>query len=169
MQGRLIGINSAIFSSGEGGGSIGIGFAIPSAMVKAVLVSITSGGKTVRPWLGAGGQPVTAEMFQALQLARPYGVLVNSVQPGGPADQAGIKVGDVVVAVNGREVDDPDALRFRVATLTVGASVRTECRPARRSRADDCGRSYRRRRKRRRATPARSAATILSPGRRWPT
>jgi serine protease Do len=121
LQGRVIGINSAIFSSGEGGGSIGIGFAIPSAMVKAVLANITSGGKAVRPWLGASGQPVTAEMFQTLQLARPYGVLVNSVQPGGPADQAGIKVGDVIVAVNGRETDDPDALRFRVATLTVGA------------------------------------------------
>jgi serine protease Do len=123
LQGRLVGINSAIFSSGEGGGSIGIGFAIPSAMVKAVLVGITSGGKAVRPWLGASGQPVTAEMFQSLRLSRPYGVLVNGVQAGSPADQAEIKVGDVILAVNGHEVDDPQALRFRIATLSVGASV----------------------------------------------
>jgi serine protease Do len=123
LQGRLVGINSAIFSSGEGGGSIGIGFAIPSSMVKAVLASITSGGKAVRPWLGASGQPVTADMFQALKLSRPYGVLVNGIQSGSPAEQAEIKVGDVILAVNGREVDDPEALRFRIATLSVGASV----------------------------------------------
>jgi serine protease Do len=123
LQGRLIGVNSAIFSSGEGGGSIGIGFAIPSAMVKAVLAGITSGGKPVRPWLGAAGQAVTSDMFQALQLARPAGVLVNGVQPGSPAEAAGLKVGDVVLAVNGHPVDDPEALRFRIATLTVGASA----------------------------------------------
>jgi serine protease Do len=123
LQGRLVGINSAIFSSGQGGGSIGIGFAIPSAMVKAVLTGITSGGKAVRPWLGAAGQPVTAEMFQALKLSRPYGVLVNGVHSGSPAEQAGIKVGDVVLAVNGHEIDDPEALRFRIATLSVGSSA----------------------------------------------
>jgi serine protease Do len=123
LQGRLIGINSAIFSSGEGGGSIGIGFAIPSTMVKAVLNGITSGGRALRPWLGASGQAVTAEMFQSLRLTRPLGVLVNGVQAGSPAEEAGIKVGDVVLAVNGHEVDDPEALRFRIATLSVGASV----------------------------------------------
>lgn len=123
LEGRLVGINSAIYSSGEGGGSIGIGFAIPSAMVKAVLAGITSGGKAVRPWLGAAGQPVTAEMFQALKLNRPYGVLVNGVHTGSPAEQADIKVGDVILAVNGREVDDPEALRFRIATLSVGTSA----------------------------------------------
>ncbi|HXP96429.1 MAG TPA: PDZ domain-containing protein, partial [Telmatospirillum sp.] len=123
LQGRLIGINSAIFSSGQGGGSIGIGFAIPSTMVKAVLGGITSGGKAVRPWLGAAGQPVTAEMFQALKLARPYGVLINGVHAGSPAEQAGLKVGDVVLAVNGHEIDDPEALRFRIATLNVGSTA----------------------------------------------
>ncbi|MDR3439250.1 Do family serine endopeptidase [Telmatospirillum sp.] len=123
LQGRLIGVNSAIYSSGQGGGSIGIGFAIPSTMVKAVLTNITSGGKAVRPWLGATGQAVTSEMFQALQLNRPIGVLINGVQAGSPAEQAGIKVGDVVVSVNGHEVDDPEALRFRIATLTVGTSA----------------------------------------------
>ncbi len=123
LQGRLVGINSAIFSSGQGGGSIGIGFAIPSAMVKAVLTNITAGGKAQRPWLGASGQPVTAEMFQALKLSRPYGVLVNGVQAGSPAEQAEIKVGDVILTVNGHEVDDPEALRFRIATLSIGTPV----------------------------------------------
>jgi serine protease Do len=123
LQGRVIGINSAIFSSGQGGGSIGIGFAIPSTMVKAVLARLTNGGKAERPWLGAGGQAVTAEMFQTLQLNRPVGVLINQVHSGGPADQAGIKVGDVIVAINGREVDDPEALRFRIATQSVGAEI----------------------------------------------
>jgi serine protease Do len=123
LQGRLVGINSAIVSPGEGGGSIGIGFAIPVAMVKAVLTSITSGGKAVRPWLGASGQAVTADMFQALHLPRPAGVLINEVHPDGPAERAGLKVGDVVIAIDGREVEDPDALKFRVATLAAGAQA----------------------------------------------
>jgi serine protease Do len=123
VQGRLVGINSAIYSAGQNGGSIGIGFAIPSAMVRAVLAGIISGGHTTRPWLGANGQAVSAEMFQALQLPRPTGVLVNKIQPGSPAAEAGLKVGDVVTAVNGREVEDPEALRFRIATLAVGSDA----------------------------------------------
>jgi serine protease Do len=124
LKGRVVGINSAIFSSGEGGGSIGIGFAIPASMVKAVLSGITNGGKPSRPWLGAGGQAVTAEMFQSLHLVRPTGVLINNIQPGGPADKAGLVVGDVITTVNGHEIEDPEALRFRVATLSVGAQAR---------------------------------------------
>jgi serine protease Do len=121
MQGRLVGINSAIYS--QSGGSVGIGFAIPSAMVKTVLAGAISGGKTQRPWLGASGQPVTAEMFQDLRLPRPTGVLINGVQKGSPAEEAGLKVGDVVTSVNGRAVDDPEALRFRIATQSVGATL----------------------------------------------
>jgi Do/DeqQ family serine protease len=123
LQGRLIGINSNILSSSEGGGSIGIGFAIPSTMVKVVLASITNGGKVQRPWLGGDGQAVTSEMYQQLHLSRPMGVLINSVHQGGPADLGGLKVGDVVTAVNGREIEDPDALRFRIATLAVGGNA----------------------------------------------
>ena len=121
LQGRLIGINSSILSSSEGGGSIGIGFAIPVSMVKAVLANIGKGGKIQRPWLGGDGQAVTAEMFQQLKLPRPMGVLINSVHPGGPAEQDGLKVGDVVTQINGKEVEDPEALRFRIATLPVGS------------------------------------------------
>jgi serine protease Do len=123
LHGSLVGINSSILSSGQGGGSIGIGFAIPAAMVKAVLANITSGGKVQRPWLGGDGQAVTSEMFQSLKLTRPMGVLINSVHANGPAAQAGLKVGDVVTAVNGRDVEDPEALRFRIATLPIGATA----------------------------------------------
>ncbi len=122
LQGRLVGINSAIYSA-NGGGSVGIGFAIPTAMVKTVLTSITSGGKAQRSWLGATGQGVTADMFQALQLPRPYGVLLNGVAKGSPAEAAGLRIGDVITAVNGHETDDPEALRFRIATLPVGSTA----------------------------------------------
>ena len=121
MDGHLIGINTAIYS--QGGGSVGIGFAIPSSLVKVVLAGISQGGKMVRPWLGASGEPVTQEIAQTLKLARPAGVLINQIAKDGPAARAGIRLGDVVTAVQGREVDDPEALRFRLATLSLGTDA----------------------------------------------
>ncbi|CAA7616758.1 DegQ family serine endoprotease [Magnetospirillum sp. UT-4] len=121
MGGRLIGINTAIYS--KDGGSNGIGFAIPTSLVRSVLASITQTGRVVRPWLGASGQAVTGELAQALKLPRPVGILINGVHRDGPAAKAGLKVGDVVSAVNGREVDDPEGLRFRLATLAPGAEA----------------------------------------------
>jgi Do/DeqQ family serine protease len=121
MDGRLVGINSAIYS--RSGGSIGIGFAIPSNMVRTVIESVNSGGKLVRPWLGVDGQQVTGDIANSLGLTRPAGVLVNAIDPKSPAAQAGLRVGDVIAAINGREVDDPDSLRFRVATLPVGSQI----------------------------------------------
>lgn len=121
MDGRLIGINSAIYS--RSGGSIGIGFAIPSNMVRTVIDAVAAGGKLVRPWIGADGQAVTADLAAGLNLARPGGVLINQVRPGGPADKAGLRRGDVITGVNGREVDGPDALRYRIATLPIGGKA----------------------------------------------
>lgn len=121
MSGRLIGINSAIYS--KDGGSNGIGFAIPTAMVRSVLASIKETGKVVRPWLGATGKPVTNDLAQALRLPRPAGVLLDTIQRDGPAARGGLKAGDVVTAINGREVDDAESLRFRLATLTPGADA----------------------------------------------
>jgi len=121
LQGHLVGINSEIYS--QSGGSIGIGFAIPANMVKTVTESITSGGKAVRPWLGAGGQGVTGDMFQSLKLDRPQGVLVSAIHKGSPAEAAGLRVGDVVTAINGKMVDDAEALRFRIAMLPVGGTA----------------------------------------------
>ena len=119
MDGRLVGINSAIYS--KTGGSMGIGFAIPSNMVRAVLAGFAKGqGHLVRPWLGAWGQAVNSEIATSLGMARPAGVLINDVYSGGPADRAGVEVGDVILSVAGHELNDPQALRFRIATLVIG-------------------------------------------------
>ena len=121
LDGRLIGINTSIYS--KDGGSNGIGFAIPSSLVRTAIAGITKTGKLVRPWLGASGQTVTTDLAQALKLPRPLGILVDSVHRDSPAAQAGLQNGDVIVAVQGHEVDDPEALRFRLATLGVGGEA----------------------------------------------
>jgi serine protease Do len=122
-QGRLIGINTAIFS--RGGGSIGIGFAIPSSLVTARMAGLAGarGGEVARPWLGARIQAVDAALAESLGLNRPVGVVINRVHPGGPADRAGIRAGDVVLAIDGVEVDDPAALGFRLSLLPVGRTA----------------------------------------------
>jgi Do/DeqQ family serine protease len=122
LDGDLVGINTAIFS--QSGGSVGIGFAIPVNLVRAELEAAKHGTKVIRPWLGASGQSVTPELAQGLGLPRPEGVLIKDVAAESPAARAGLRVGDVVLAVDGHEVDDPDGLRFRIATLTPGATVR---------------------------------------------
>ncbi|MBI4182542.1 MAG: Do family serine endopeptidase [Proteobacteria bacterium] len=121
MDGRLVGVNTAIFS--KTGGSLGIGFAIPANMVGAVVKGLVS-GRLVRPWLGASTQAVTAEMAASLGLPRPGGVIVKEVFPGGPAERARLRTGDVIAEINGRPVQDPEALAFRIATLPVGESAR---------------------------------------------
>jgi Do/DeqQ family serine protease len=119
MAGRLIGINTAIFS--KSGGSHGIGFAIPASMVKVVVDSAKSGSRSVRrPWFGARLQGVTSEIAESLGLDRPTGVLVAGLNDKSPAVDAGIKRGDVVLAVDGVQVDDPDAFGYRFATRPLG-------------------------------------------------
>jgi Do/DeqQ family serine protease len=117
-SGRLVGVNTAIYSSS--GGSMGIGFAIPVDMVRSVLEGALGDGKIERPWLGLSGQPVTSEIAKSLELSRPLGVLINNVHKTGPAGQAGVKVGDVVLAVDGREVFEPEGMKFRIATRRIG-------------------------------------------------
>lgn len=121
MDGRLAGINTAIFS--RSGGSIGIGFAIPSNLVSATVASAIAGKGIRRPWFGARGEVVTSDIAQGLGMARPNGVLVGEVYRGGPADRAGLRTGDVVLAIDGREVNDPQALRFRIATRKLGETA----------------------------------------------
>jgi len=121
MDGGLIGINTAIFS--RSGGSVGIGFAIPSNMVRTVVQAALTGGEVLRPWAGVTGQTVTPDLAEGFGLDRPGGVLVSEIFPGGPADKAGLEVGDVVLAIEKKPVVDAAALRFRLATLgTEGAA-----------------------------------------------
>jgi Do/DeqQ family serine protease len=112
MNGRLVGINTAIYS--RSGGNIGIGFAIPSSMVRVVLNSAKGGARNVvRPWVGARLQAVDGEIATSLGLERPTGVLVTSVYEKGPAAEAGVRRGDVILAVDGQPVDNPDAFGYR--------------------------------------------------------
>jgi Do/DeqQ family serine protease len=112
MAGRLVGINTAIFS--RSGGSHGIGFAIPSTMVRAVIESARGGARTVRrPWLGARLQAVDSEISSSLGLERPTGVLVVSVYDKGPAAEAGLKRGDAILEVDGQPVENPETFGYR--------------------------------------------------------
>ena len=122
MDGRLVGINTAIFS--RSGGSHGIGFAIPSAMVRAVIAGFAKGdGRLVRPWLGAFSRSVNPDDASALGLARPAGALIEAIVPKSPAARIGLQPGDVVLAINGFEIDDDRAMRYRIATMPVGDST----------------------------------------------
>ena len=122
MSGRLVGINTAIFT--RSGGSQGIGFAIPANMVRVVVASAKSGGSAVvRPWLGAKLQQVTADIADSMGLKRPAGALVANVIPGGPAAQAGLKAGDVIVSVDSQAVDDVNAFDYRFATQPLGGTA----------------------------------------------
>ncbi|MEM7044811.1 MAG: Do family serine endopeptidase [Pseudomonadota bacterium] len=122
IDGKLIGVNTAIFT--RGGGSIGIGFAIPIDLVKALVRSIEGGGSSLaRPWLGAKVQTVTSELAANLGLDRPVGVLLNDVHRAGPARRAGLQQGDVITAVDGAEIVDNHGLNFRLAVGKLGDSA----------------------------------------------
>jgi Do/DeqQ family serine protease len=121
VQGRLVGVNTLIFS--RGGGSNGVGFAIPSEMVKRVVDAAMSGGTLVRPWVGAKTESVSAASAKALGLDRPRGVLIAEIFKGGPADQAGLRKGDVILTIDDREVFDDKGLKFVAATKAAGEGV----------------------------------------------
>jgi S1-C subfamily serine protease len=125
MNGRLAGINTAIFS--RSGGSQGIGFAIPANMVRVVVASAKSGRKDVkRPWLGAHLQAVTPEIAETLGQKLPDGALVSSVVPNSPAARAGLKVADLIVAIDGQPVEDPNAFDYRFATRPLGGTAEVD-------------------------------------------
>lgn len=124
MEGRLIGINSAIYS--KTGGSNGIGFAVPSEMVKVVLQSVGSQKPPQKPWLGIQGSEVTPIIAEAMGIDLPIGVYVNKLYPKGPADIAGLKVGDVIRKVDGKDITDISGLEFIVATRQAGTETAIE-------------------------------------------
>lgn len=121
MQGRLVGVNTAIFS--RSGGSNGIGFAIPSNMVRVVVSASDMGDIVQRPWLGATFQVVSSDIAESLGLSRPRGALVTKIERNGPFDRAGIRVGDLILRMEGNRLDDPDELGYRLATRSLGEDV----------------------------------------------
>jgi S1-C subfamily serine protease len=125
MTGKLVGVNTAIFS--RSGGSQGIGFAIPANMVRVVVASAKSGGKAVkRPWLGARLQNITPEIAETLGLKTPSGALVVNVTPNSPAAKAGLKVSDLVTAIDGTVIEDPNAFEYRFATRPLGGTTQLD-------------------------------------------
>lgn len=124
MQGRLVGINTAIFS--KSGGSQGIGFAIPANMVKLIVESALHGGTVRRPWLGASLAEVSAQIANAAGLDRASGALVSDVADGGPAASGGLRPGDIIVAVDGKDVSDPNAFSYRFTTRGTSGEAELE-------------------------------------------
>lgn len=121
MAGKLVGINTAIFS--QSGGSLGIGFAVPSNMVRFVVRNALDGKPLIRPWTGISGRRVPPQIAFFMGLSAPSGILVTEVYTGSPAADAGIQPGDVVVAVDGFPVVDNLGLRYRIATQPLGETV----------------------------------------------
>lgn len=124
MDGRVIGVNTAIFS--RTGGSVGIGFSVPSAIASSVVAELREQGFVTRGFLGVTIQPVTEEIAEALGLQAQEGALVSSVSPDSPAARAGLQTGDVVVSVNGETVEEPRDLSRRVADIDPGERVQLE-------------------------------------------
>ena len=121
-NGHLIGINSAIYS--RTGGSLGIGFAIPVSLARQVMEQIIQHGSVTRGWIGVEVQDITPELAETLKLPRQRGALIAGVLRDGPADKAEIKPGDVLLAIEGKPVNDSAAMLDIVAALPPGKSAR---------------------------------------------
>ena len=118
--GNLIGINTAIVSNSPGGGSMGIGFAIPVSTAKMVLEQIVRSGSVTRGWIGVEAQPITPSVAESFKLGSTRGALIAGVLRGGPADKAGVKPGDVLVEVQGKPVADTAGMLNLIAALPPG-------------------------------------------------
>ncbi|HLS68721.1 MAG TPA: PDZ domain-containing protein, partial [Kiloniellales bacterium] len=124
LDGEVIGINTAIFS--PSGGSVGIGFAIPSSLASDIVTQLREDGEVERGWLGVRIQEVTPELAEGLGLDEARGALVASVQPGSPAETAGVKAGDVITSFNDQEISQMRDLPRLVAGVKPGSDVEME-------------------------------------------
>ncbi|MCA9639452.1 MAG: PDZ domain-containing protein, partial [Myxococcales bacterium] len=122
MGGNLVGINTAILA--RGGGNVGIGFAIPSAMASKIMHSLIEFGEVRRGWLGVVIQDLDAELGQALGVSATHGVVVSDMEKSGPGAKAGLQQGDVILSVNGTEVESTGELRNAIAAAGSGNSVK---------------------------------------------
>lgn len=120
IAGNLIGINTAIYSRTPGGASLGIGFAIPVSTAKHVLEQIVKYGSVTRGWIGVGVQDMSKEFAQSFKLSNAAGALISEVMRGSPADKAGVKTGDILIAVNAQPVTDSAGMLDLIAALPPG-------------------------------------------------
>jgi serine protease Do len=124
-EGRLLGINTAIFS--RSGGNQGIGFAIPANLARDVMQSLREKGRVVRGYIGATVQTLTPELAEAMKLkGQATGALVGEVTPKSPSEKAGIKTGDLITAVNGKKISDARELRLMIGSMAPGTKVQIE-------------------------------------------
>jgi len=131
LRGELVGINSAII--GPSGGNVGIGFAVPANMARAVMQQLARHGEVRRGYLGIQMQTLTPELAQKLGVAVKEGAVITAVQPGSPAERGGLKVGDVVTAINGRQVRGSAELRAQSGVIAAGETVELRVQRARES------------------------------------
>jgi len=120
-DGNLVGVNTAIYS--RTGGSLGIGFAIPVSIARSVMEQIIRTGSVTRGWIGVEAQEITPELAESFKLPGSEGAIIAGVMRGSPADHAGIRPGDVLLAVDGKPVKDPRVMLDLIAALKPGATV----------------------------------------------
>lgn len=118
VRGEVVGINTAIYSTS--GGYQGIGFAIPSNMVKSIMESLLRGGKVIRGWLGVSIQKVTPELAKQFNLQDEVGALIGDIAENGPAEKAGLQRGDIILEYDGKKIEEPYILRNMVANTEPG-------------------------------------------------
>lgn len=123
-RGELVGINTAILSTG--GGSHGVGFAVPVNLARAVMQQLLENGKVTRAYLGVVPQDVTPAMAKAFGVQESRGALVGDVSPDGPAEKAGLRTGDIILRVNGKAVEDSNRLRMTVSMMKPDSTVELE-------------------------------------------
>ncbi|MCX7898603.1 MAG: PDZ domain-containing protein, partial [Methylocystis sp.] len=121
LAGRVIGVNTAIYS--PSGGSVGIGFAIPAEVAKDVIAALKEKGSVSRGWIGVKIQNVTQDIADSMGLKSTKGALIAQPQKGAPAEEAGLKAGDVIVSLDGVKIETPRELARKIAALGPGKTV----------------------------------------------